>query len=123
MVVHGQESFPPPSTGPQTHPWQRRRSSGCGARSSGGPVAVAAPPSKHALDVLAGLLRDAVLLVARGTANPGDVDIAMRLGAGHPAGPLEILSGLTPEDRDRLGLGAPPAEADVAAEQSAQQIG
>ena len=82
-------------------------------------MAVAAPPSKEALDVLAGLLRDAVLLVARGTATPGDVDTAMRLGAGHPAGPLETLSRLTPEDRDRLGLGVPPAEVEVAAEAAA----
>src|SRR6476646_2864991 len=51
----------------------------------GGPVAVVAPPSQDALDVLSGLLRDTVLRVERGTATRGDVDTAMRLGAGHPA--------------------------------------
>jgi len=56
------------------------------------------------LPVLAGLLHDAVLLVERGTASPADVDTAMRLGAGHPAGPLEVLAGLAPADRAALGL-------------------
>ncbi|MFW3168941.1 3-hydroxyacyl-CoA dehydrogenase NAD-binding domain-containing protein [Geodermatophilus sp. CPCC 206100] len=71
---------------------------------------VVAPPSQDALAVLSGLLRDAVLLVERVTATKADVDIAMRLGAGHPAGPFEVLAGLAPDDRDRLGLLLPADE-------------
>jgi 3-hydroxyacyl-CoA dehydrogenase-like protein len=56
--------------------------------------------------VLSGLLRDAVLLAERGTATPADIDTAMRLGAGHPAGPFEVLAGLTPEQRRDRGLPA-----------------
>ena len=67
-------------------------------------AAVAAPPSSAALEVLSGLLRDAVLLAGRGTASPADVDTAMRLGAGHPAGPFEVLASLGPGRRSSLGL-------------------
>jgi len=77
-------------------------------------VPVVAPPSQDALAVLSGLLRDAVLLVERGTATAADVDIAMRLGAGHPAGPFEVLAGLALEDRERLGLMLPADETGAA---------
>ncbi|WP_198597819.1 3-hydroxyacyl-CoA dehydrogenase family protein [Blastococcus atacamensis] len=70
-------------------------------------MTVAAPSSPDVLAVLTGLLRDAALLVERGTATPADVDTAMRLGAGHPAGPIEVLSALPPEDRDRLDVVRP----------------
>jgi len=70
-------------------------------------VAVASAPSSTALPVLSGLLRDAALLVQRGTATPGDVDTAMRLGAGHPAGPFEVLEALGQEQRDALGFALP----------------
>ena len=40
--------------------------------------------------MLSGLLRDALLLAERGTAAPSDIDTAMRLGANHPMGPLEL---------------------------------
>ena len=50
------------------------------------PAAVAAPPPPEVRPVLSGLLRDALLLAERGTATPSDIDTAMRLGAGHPAG-------------------------------------
>lgn len=56
--------------------------------------------------MLSGLLHDAVLLAERGTATPADIDTAMRLGAGHPAGPFEVLAGLTPEQRRDRGLPA-----------------
>ena len=71
--------------------------------------ATIAPPSAAALEVLAGLLRDAVLLAERGTATPADIDTAMRLGAGHPAGPFAVLTGLDPEQRERLGLTVLPS--------------
>jgi hypothetical protein len=56
--------------------------------------------------VLSGLLRDAVLLAGRGTATPADIDTAMRLGAGHPTGPFEVLAGLTSDQRGVLGVPA-----------------
>ena len=62
------------------------------------------PSSPAVLPVLSGLLGDAVLLVERGTATPADIDTAMRLGAGHPAGPFEVLAGLTGDQRRELGL-------------------
>jgi len=43
----------------------------------------------------------------------------MRLGAGHPVGPFELLAGLTPEDRERLGLRIRPAAATAASEAAA----
>ena len=70
-------------------------------------MTVAAPPSPQVLPVLTGLLRDAALLVGRGTATRADVDTAMRLGAGHPGGPFEVLAALQPEERQRLGLARP----------------
>ena len=70
-----------------------------------------AAPRPDALPVLSGLLRDAVLLVQRGTATPADIDTAMRLGAGHPAGPFEVLAVLAAADRDALGL--PPGSSTV----------
>ncbi len=75
------------------------------------PTGVAAPPSPAVFPVLSGLLRDAVLLAARGTAAPADIDTAMRLGAGHPAGPFEMLSALPATERETLGLPSPePAD-------------
>ncbi|WP_143087098.1 3-hydroxyacyl-CoA dehydrogenase family protein [Geodermatophilus ruber] len=79
------------------------------------------PPRSDVPPVLAGLLRDAVLLVERGTATPTDIDTAMRLGAGHPAGPFEVLASLPPDVRRELGppttlppgrVGAPRFSAD-----------
>ena len=70
-------------------------------------MTVSAPPSPQVLPVLTGLLRDAALLVARGTATRADVDTAVRLGAGHPGGPFEVLAALPPEERQRLGLVLP----------------
>ncbi|QNG38764.1 3-hydroxyacyl-CoA dehydrogenase [Geodermatophilaceae bacterium NBWT11] len=116
MPAHGQESFPPGQHDPQTPRRQRRRSTGCGARiPREGPVAVSPPPSRQASDVLSGLLRDAALLVDRGTASAADVDTAMRLGAGHPAGPFEVMAALGPGDLDRLGLRVPAEPAPTGA--------
>jgi 3-hydroxybutyryl-CoA dehydrogenase len=42
-------------------------------------------------DLLAPLLRDAVALERDGFASAADIDAAMRLGAGHPRGPLAVL--------------------------------
>lgn len=50
-----------------------------------------APPHPDVLPVLAGMLRDAALLAERGTAGAADIDTAMRLGAGHPIRPFELL--------------------------------
>lgn len=72
-------------------------------------------PSPAALPVLTGLLRDAVLLVQRGTATREDVDTAMRLGAGHPTGPLDLLELLGREERGTHGLPAAPPRSPAAA--------
>ncbi|SOD97980.1 3-hydroxyacyl-CoA dehydrogenase family protein [Blastococcus haudaquaticus] len=65
-----------------------------------------APPDQDALRVMSGLLSDATLLAARGTAAPQDIDTAMRLGAGHPVGPFELLATNGPEDLSGLALPA-----------------
>ena len=41
--------------------------------------------------LLVPLLHEAVLMVERGDATPQDVDTGMKLGCGHPMGPLELL--------------------------------
>ena len=96
MAADGHKSFPLAEPPPETRA-----------------VVAVAPPSPAVLPVLSGLLRDAVLLVERGTATPADVDTAMRLGAGHPAGPFEVLATLPEEERLGLFLPAagPPAPA------------
>ncbi len=63
------------------------------------PVDEVAAPSPDVLPVLAGLLRDAAAMAARGTASPADIDTGMRLGASHPRGPLEVLANLTARER------------------------
>ncbi|XP_050441625.1 hydroxyacyl-coenzyme A dehydrogenase, mitochondrial-like [Adelges cooleyi] len=40
--------------------------------------------------LLVPLLAEAVRLMERGDASPRDIDIAMKLGAGHPMGPIEL---------------------------------
>ncbi|MET9084909.1 3-hydroxyacyl-CoA dehydrogenase NAD-binding domain-containing protein [Streptomyces sp. NPDC004237] len=60
-----------------------------------------------ALSLAAGLFVDAVTMASSGLATPADIDTAMRLGAGHPVGPLELLGSLNPGTRDRAGLPDP----------------
>jgi 3-hydroxybutyryl-CoA dehydrogenase len=43
------------------------------------------------------IVNEAVELVARGEASAADVDTAMRLGTGYPAGPLEWGDAIGPE--------------------------
>ncbi len=62
------------------------------------------PLSPAAAGLLAGLLNDAVRMVDTGMAGVDDVDTAMRLGAGHPAGPFAVLASLAPADCARLGV-------------------
>jgi 3-hydroxybutyryl-CoA dehydrogenase len=42
--------------------------------------------------LLRGLFDDAIDMAVRGFASAADIDTAMRLGAGHPAGPFELLA-------------------------------
>ena len=49
-----------------------------------------------AQELLTPLLNDAHALAEQGFATPADIDTAMRLGAGHPKGPLEILGEVAP---------------------------
>jgi 3-hydroxybutyryl-CoA dehydrogenase len=60
-------------------------------------MAVPPPPlSPAARDLLGGLLSDATTMAADGVATRHDIDAAMRLGAGHPRGPFELLDGVAP---------------------------
>ncbi|MFF9573229.1 3-hydroxyacyl-CoA dehydrogenase family protein [Streptomyces sp. NPDC014685] len=61
------------------------------------PVAVGARPAADATALVLGFLNRAVILFDEGYATRHDIDTAMRLGCGLPAGPLETL--------DRIGLG------------------
>lgn len=40
--------------------------------------------------LLVPLMAEAIRMLERGDASPGDIDIAMKLGAGHPMGPIEL---------------------------------
>jgi len=40
--------------------------------------------------LLVPLLAEAIRMLERGDASPRDIDIAMKLGAGHPMGPIEL---------------------------------
>ncbi|MEV5842364.1 3-hydroxyacyl-CoA dehydrogenase NAD-binding domain-containing protein [Streptomyces sp. NPDC051985] len=62
-----------------------------------------------ALSLAAGLFADAVAMASSGLAAPADIDTAMRLGAGHPVGPLGLLATLDPGLRARAGLPAAPS--------------
>ncbi|GAA3388942.1 3-hydroxyacyl-CoA dehydrogenase family protein [Cryptosporangium minutisporangium] len=68
----------------------------------------------HAATLLSGLLRDAVTLAERAVATREDIDVAMRLGAGHPDGPFALLAGLPPNRRAALGLAAEARAAAIA---------
>ena len=48
------------------------------------------------------MLRSAVELADTGLADPGDIDLAMRLGARHAKGPLEYARSLSPEQANEL---------------------
>lgn len=60
------------------------------------PVAVGARPAADATSLVLAFLNRAVVLLDEGYATQRDIDTAMRLGCGLPAGPLETL--------DRMGL-------------------
>lgn len=45
-----------------------------------------------ALKLLSGLLGDALMLVREGRTSAADIELAMKLGAGYPAGPLQLLN-------------------------------
>lgn len=74
------------------------------------PDSVAAPSLPRHLALLRGMLADAVHMARSGFATPADIDVAMRLGAGHPAGPLSVLDTMSRADRESLGIAAPRAE-------------
>lgn len=61
---------------------------------------------------MAPMLRAAAEMAEGGVATPGDIDIAMQLGARHPEGPLALLGTLEPEVRQTLCL--PPARTTTA---------
>jgi 3-hydroxybutyryl-CoA dehydrogenase len=61
-----------------------------------------APQEALLVRLLGPMLRSAVELADTGLADPGDIDLAMRLGAGHAKGPLEYARSLSPERANEL---------------------
>ena len=59
--------------------------------------ATIAPQDALLARLLGPMLRSAVELANMGLADPGDIDLAMRLGARHAKGPLEYARSLSPE--------------------------
>ena len=61
-----------------------------------------APQDALLARLLGPMLRSAVELADMGLADPGDIDLAMRLGARHAKGPLEYARSLSPEQASDL---------------------
>jgi 3-hydroxybutyryl-CoA dehydrogenase len=76
-------------------------------------TAESSPPhiTPDARELMGGLLSDADLLAERDTASPPDIDLCMRLGAGHPAGPFQLRQAGTIASPHRSEDG--PAAAEV----------
>ena len=64
--------------------------------------ATIAPQDALLARLLGPMLRSAVELADMGLADPGDIDLAMRLGARHAKGPLEYARSLSPEQASEL---------------------
>jgi 3-hydroxybutyryl-CoA dehydrogenase len=64
--------------------------------------AAIAPHNALLARLLAPMLRSAVELADTGLVDPGDIDLAMRLGARHAKGPLEYARSLSPELANEL---------------------
>jgi len=64
------------------------------------------------LPLLAPMLRSAAQMHAAGVCSAADLNTAMRLGARHPAGPLEIIAELDPTAREEFELPDVAAEAE-----------
>jgi 3-hydroxybutyryl-CoA dehydrogenase len=64
--------------------------------------ATIAPHDALLARLLGPMLRSAVELADGGLADPGDIDLAMRLGARHAKGPLEYARSLSPEQANEL---------------------
>jgi len=71
--------------------------------------ATVAPEDVLLARLLGPMLRSAVELAETGLADPGDIDLAMRLGARHAKGPLEYARSLSPEQANEL-LGRRPED-------------
>jgi 3-hydroxybutyryl-CoA dehydrogenase len=66
-----------------------------------------------ARELITPLLNDANDLASRGFATPPDIDTAMRLGAGHPRGPFEVMGQPPPAAHGGSGPAARPERAAV----------
>ena len=64
--------------------------------------ATSAPHDALLARLLGPMLRSAVEHADTGLADPGDIDLAMRLGARHAKGPLEYARSLSPEQANEL---------------------
>lgn len=68
----------------------------------------------HAPTLLAPMLRDAQAMRDASFASAADIDTAMKLGAGHPAGPFEYAATLTPAELAAIGhIGEPQERTEV----------
>jgi 3-hydroxybutyryl-CoA dehydrogenase len=70
---------------------------------------ITVPTDARALALLSPMLSSALAMERDGVASARDIDTAMRLGARHPTGPLELVAALDGATRARLALGDPPA--------------
>ncbi|MGZ4287394.1 MAG: 3-hydroxyacyl-CoA dehydrogenase NAD-binding domain-containing protein [Solirubrobacteraceae bacterium] len=61
-----------------------------------------APQDALLARLLGPMLRSAIELADTGLADPGDIDLAMRLGSRHAKGPLEYARSLSPEQANEL---------------------
>jgi 3-hydroxybutyryl-CoA dehydrogenase len=68
------------------------------------------------LRLLSGLFADAVAMCAAGRATRDHIDLAMRLGAGHPDGPFAVLDRIDPTARACFGPVPNPSAAQAAGE-------
>jgi 3-hydroxybutyryl-CoA dehydrogenase len=90
----GDQSSHAPAPGPSI----RGRSDSAGDHLN----ATIAPQDALLARLLGPMLRSAVELADTGFADPGDIDLAMRLGARHAKGPLEYARSLSPEEANEL---------------------
>lgn len=60
-------------------------------------VRVADGPGLVRLRILSCVINEAIAATSEGAASPDDIDVAMKLGASYPFGPIEWVDKLTPE--------------------------
>lgn len=74
------------NTKPETVQWTIEKSAALGKT----PVEVKEAPGFVVNRILIPMINEAIFVLAEGTASASDIDTAMKLGANHPMGPLEL---------------------------------